>query len=114
MVLLAGGTPVAVAAGMETQFKLQPEQLEAAITPKNAPAPRLVINQPVIPTTFQIWQTSDVDRCLACDVERPNILCDPTVHLNHNLAAASNRADIHMREYTIATYRYLSSQIKKP
>ena len=34
MVLLAGGTPVFVAAGMEAGFKLRPEQLEAAITPR--------------------------------------------------------------------------------
>lgn len=34
MVLLAGGTPVAVEASLETDFKLTPEQLEAAITPK--------------------------------------------------------------------------------
>lgn len=32
MVLLAGGTPVAVEASLETDFKLTPEQLEAAIT----------------------------------------------------------------------------------
>ncbi|MCU0856548.1 MAG: aminotransferase class I/II-fold pyridoxal phosphate-dependent enzyme, partial [Rhodobacteraceae bacterium] len=34
MVLLAGGTPVTVAAGIETLFKITPAQLEAAITPK--------------------------------------------------------------------------------
>jgi aspartate aminotransferase len=34
MVLLAGGTPVAVEASLETNFKLTAEQLEAAITPK--------------------------------------------------------------------------------
>ncbi|MEX5577080.1 pyridoxal phosphate-dependent aminotransferase [Pseudophaeobacter sp. A-200-2] len=34
MVLLAGGTPVSVEASLESDFKLTPEQLEAAITPK--------------------------------------------------------------------------------
>ncbi|MGL5448103.1 MAG: pyridoxal phosphate-dependent aminotransferase, partial [Rhabdaerophilum sp.] len=34
MVLLCGGTPVVVSAGMESNFKLQPEALEKAITPK--------------------------------------------------------------------------------
>ncbi len=34
MVQLAGGTPVTVSCGIETQFKLTPAQLEAAITPK--------------------------------------------------------------------------------
>ncbi len=33
MVKLAGGTPVIVAAGIEQDFKITPEQLEAAITP---------------------------------------------------------------------------------
>ena len=33
MVLLAGGTPVPVEASLESDFKLTPEQLEAAITP---------------------------------------------------------------------------------
>jgi aspartate aminotransferase len=47
MVLLAGGTPVAIAAGIETNFKLQPEQLEAAITPKTK---WFIFNSPSNPT----------------------------------------------------------------
>ncbi|WP_096786536.1 pyridoxal phosphate-dependent aminotransferase [Rhodobacter sp. CZR27] len=47
MVLLAGGTPVAVAAGMETGFKLTPEQLEAAITPRTK---WFIFNSPSNPT----------------------------------------------------------------
>ena len=47
MVLLAGGTPVAVAAGIETQFKLTPAQLEAAITPKTK---WFIFNSPSNPT----------------------------------------------------------------
>ncbi|SNX73864.1 aspartate aminotransferase [Cereibacter ovatus] len=47
MVLLAGGTPVAVAAGMETGFKLTPAQLEAAITPKTK---WFIFNSPSNPT----------------------------------------------------------------
>ena len=39
MVKLAGGTPVIVEAGFDQNFKMTPEQLEAAITPK----PRLII-----------------------------------------------------------------------
>ena len=39
MVKLAGGTPVIVEAGFEQNFKMTPEQLEAAITPKT----RLII-----------------------------------------------------------------------
>ncbi|PTE20374.1 aspartate aminotransferase [Cereibacter changlensis JA139] len=47
MVLLAGGTPVPVAAGIETDFKLTPAQLEAAITPKTK---WFIFNSPSNPT----------------------------------------------------------------
>ncbi len=47
MVLLAGGEPVAVEAGMETNFKLSPEALEAAITPKTK---WFIFNSPSNPT----------------------------------------------------------------
>ena len=47
MVLLAGGTPVTVPCGIETQFKLTPEALEAAITPKTK---WLIFNSPSNPT----------------------------------------------------------------
>ncbi|MFC2966761.1 pyridoxal phosphate-dependent aminotransferase [Acidimangrovimonas pyrenivorans] len=47
MVLLAGGEPVAVACPMETGYKLTPEMLEAAITPKTK---WLIFNSPSNPT----------------------------------------------------------------
>ena len=47
MVLLAGGTPVAVAAGIETGFKLTAAQLEAAITPRTK---WFIFNSPSNPT----------------------------------------------------------------
>jgi aspartate aminotransferase len=47
MVLLAGGTPVTVAAGIESAFKMTPAQLEAAITPKTK---WLIFNSPSNPT----------------------------------------------------------------
>ena len=47
MVLLAGGTPVVVEAGIETGFRLTPEQLEAAITPRTK---WLIFNSPSNPT----------------------------------------------------------------
>lgn len=47
MVLLAGGTPVTVPCGIETQFKLTPEALEAAITPNTR---WLIFNSPSNPT----------------------------------------------------------------
>ncbi|AXX98548.1 pyridoxal phosphate-dependent aminotransferase [Profundibacter amoris] len=47
MVLLAGGTPVPIEASLETDFKITPEQLEAAITPKTK---WLIFNSPSNPT----------------------------------------------------------------
>lgn len=47
MVLLAGGTPVPVAATLENSFKLTPDQLEAAITPKTK---WFIFNSPSNPT----------------------------------------------------------------
>ncbi len=47
MVLLAGGRPVIVEAGMETGFRLTPEALEAAITPRTK---WLIFNSPSNPT----------------------------------------------------------------
>ena len=47
MVLLAGGTPVAVDATLENNFKLTPEQLESAITPKTK---WFIFNSPSNPT----------------------------------------------------------------
>jgi aspartate aminotransferase len=47
MVLLAGGTPVAVPCGIETDFKLTPAQLEAAITPRTK---WFIFNSPSNPT----------------------------------------------------------------
>ena len=47
MVLLAGGKPVVVECGMETGFRMTPEQLEAAITPKTK---WLIFNSPSNPT----------------------------------------------------------------
>ena len=47
MVLLAGGEPVAVATTMKTGFKMQPEALEQAITPKTK---WIIFNSPSNPT----------------------------------------------------------------
>lgn len=47
MVLLAEGTPVIVESGLDQGFKITPEQLEAAITPKTR---LIVINSPSNPT----------------------------------------------------------------
>ena len=47
MVLMAGGTPVIVEGAMENGFRMTPEQLEAAITPKTK---WLIFNSPSNPT----------------------------------------------------------------
>ncbi|MGE0749433.1 MAG: pyridoxal phosphate-dependent aminotransferase [Variibacter sp.] len=47
MVLLAGGTPVEIVAKMENGFKIKPEQLERAITPKTK---WIILNSPSNPT----------------------------------------------------------------
>ena len=47
MVMLADGIPVVIAAGIDQQFKISPEQLEAAITPLTR---LVVINSPSNPT----------------------------------------------------------------
>jgi aspartate aminotransferase len=47
MVLLAGGTPVAVECGIDSNFKLTPAQLEAAITPQTK---WFIFNSPSNPT----------------------------------------------------------------
>lgn len=47
IVLLAGGTPVTIAAGAEAGFKISPEQLEEAITPKTK---WLIFNSPSNPS----------------------------------------------------------------
>ena len=47
MVLLTGGTPVIVTCGIDSAFKMTPEQLEAAITPKTK---WLIFNSPSNPT----------------------------------------------------------------
>ena len=47
MVLLGGGTPVFIAAGLEANFKITPAQLESAITPKTK---WFIFNSPSNPT----------------------------------------------------------------
>ncbi len=47
MVLLGGGTPVVIEAALETDFKITPEQLEAAITPRTK---WFLFNSPSNPT----------------------------------------------------------------
>jgi aspartate aminotransferase len=63
-IVLAGGIPVVVEATLENDFKVQPEQLEAAITPKT----RLIIfNSPSNPTgmVYSRAETGAIARVIA-------------------------------------------------
>ena len=65
IVLLAGGTPVIVAAGEQAGFKITPVELEAAITPKTK---WVVLNSPSNPTGAAY--TADEMKALAVVVAR--------------------------------------------
>ncbi|MED5550946.1 MAG: pyridoxal phosphate-dependent aminotransferase [Pseudomonadota bacterium] len=60
MVNLVGGTPVPIRAGIESRFKITPEQLEAAITSKTR---WLILNSPSNPTG--VGYTADELKALA-------------------------------------------------
>lgn len=82
MVKLAGGTPVIVNAGFEQNFKMTPEQLEAAITPKTR---MLILCSPSNPTGSVY--TKDELEALAEVVKRHNdlfVLADEIYeHINY-------------------------------
>ncbi|MGC9386389.1 MAG: pyridoxal phosphate-dependent aminotransferase [Hydrogenovibrio sp.] len=70
MALLAGGEPLIVEAGIEQGFKITPQQLEAAITPKTK---MVVINSPSNPTGAVY--TADELKALGDVLEKhPNIV----------------------------------------
>ena len=70
MVLLADGTPVIVEAGIEQNFKITPQQLEAAITDKTR---LLVINSPSNPSGMA-YSRSELKALADVLLEHPEIL----------------------------------------
>ncbi len=70
MVLLAEGVPVIIEAGQEQHFKITPEQLEAAITPKTR---LFVINSPSNPSGLA-YSKSELEALGAVLRKHPNIL----------------------------------------
>ncbi|GAB6068295.1 pyridoxal phosphate-dependent aminotransferase [Methylothermus subterraneus] len=70
MVLLADATPVFIEAGQEQNFKITPEQLEAAITPKTR---LLVLNSPSNPTgkVYSLEELKALAEVLLC---HPHVL----------------------------------------
>lgn len=100
MVKLAGGTPVTLRTPLESDFKLTPEQLEAAITPKTK---MLVICSPSNPTGSVY--TQDELNALAEVVKRHEdlyVLSDEIYeHINYVGFKASISAAPGMKERTI-------------
>jgi len=70
MVLLADATPVIVSAGIEQNFKLQPEQLEAAITDKTR---LLVLNSPSNPTGVS-YRRAELEALAEVLLRHPQVL----------------------------------------
>jgi aspartate aminotransferase len=70
MALLAGGHPVIVEAGIEQGFKISPQQLEAAITPKTK---LLVLNSPSNPTGA-VYSADELKTLGNVLKQHPNIL----------------------------------------
>lgn len=100
MVKLAGGTPVALRTPLESDFKLTPEQFEAAITPKTK---MLIICSPSNPTGSVY--TQDELNALADVVKRHKdlyVLSDEIYeHINYVGFSASIAAAPEMKERTI-------------
>ncbi len=70
MVLLADAKPVIVSAGIEQHFKLQPEQLEAAITDKTR---LLVLNSPSNPTGVS-YRRAELEALAEVLLRHPHVL----------------------------------------
>ena len=82
MVKLAEGTPVIVAAGIEQDFKITPEQLEAAITPKTK---ALILCSPSNPTgsVYSKEELAALAAVLACH-EQVYVIADEIYeHINY-------------------------------
>lgn len=69
MVLLAGGTPVTVECGMESGFKLTPDQLAGAITPRTK---WLILNSPSNPSGA-VYTEADLKALAAVLLEHPQV-----------------------------------------
>lgn len=70
MTLLAGGIPVMIEAGIEQHFKITPEQLTAAITPKTK---MVVINSPSNPTGA-VYSADELQALGEILIQHPNIV----------------------------------------
>ena len=100
MVLLAGGTPVHIDASIDQGFKITPEQLEKAITPKTK---MIVLCSPSNPTGA-VYSQEELNALAQVVLGHPDlyVLSDEIYeHLNYIGAHASIAACEGMRERTI-------------
>jgi aspartate aminotransferase len=100
MVKLAGGDPVIIRAGFEQNFKITPEQLEAAITPKTK---MLILCSPSNPTG-SVYSQEELDALAKVVLKHDDlfVLSDEIYeHINYIGANASIAAYPGMKERTI-------------
>ena len=100
MVLLAGGNPVVVEAGIEQDFKITPAQLEAAITPKTK---MLILCSPSNPTG-SVYTQEELNELAKVVLKHEDlyVLADEIYeHINYTGAHASIAAAPDMRARTI-------------
>ncbi len=100
MVLLADGTPVFVEAGIEQDFKITPEQLEAVITPRTR---AIILCSPSNPTG-SVYTAAELEALAAVLRKHENIIIlsdEIYEHINYIGAHASIAACEGMKERTI-------------
>lgn len=100
MVLLAGGTPVYVETGIEQGFKMTPEQLEKAITPKTR---MLILCSPSNPTGA-VYSKEELKALAEVVLRHEDVLVvsdEIYEHLNYVGAHASIASVEGMRERTV-------------
>ena len=100
MVKMAVGTPVIVSAGIEQDFKITPEQLEAAITPKTK---ALILSSPSNPTG-SVYSKEELAGLAAVLAKHPQVivLADEIYeHINYIGAHQSIAQFPEMKERTV-------------
>ena len=103
MVLLAGGTPVYVETGIEQGFKMTPEQLEKAITPRTR---MLILCSPSNPTGA-VYSKEELKALADVILRHEDVLVvsdEIYEHLNYVGAHASIASFEGMRERTVIIY----------
>ena len=100
MVLLAGGTPVYVETGIEQGFKMTPEQLEKAITPRTR---MLILCSPSNPTgaVYSKEELNALAEVVLCHEDLLVVSDEIYEHLNYVGAHASIATVEGMRERTV-------------